>query len=78
MFKLRRRHGQTRNPVPFLPLAIQHVHAEQVDLTELSLEELLKVESIIRHPNTRSASVDAPSAVQVITREEIRLHGWRT
>lgn len=61
----------------FLAFATQHAQSAQVDLTELSLEELLniKVSSASKY-SQRSA--DAPSAVQVITRDEIELHGWRT
>ncbi len=60
-----------------LALAIPNARAEQVDLTELSLEQLMQVDvtSASKH---LQRSGDAPSAVQVISREDIRLHGWRT
>jgi outer membrane receptor for ferrienterochelin and colicin len=75
MFKSR--HGQSRLAILFLCfIAFPHAHAEQVDLTDLSLEQLLNVE-VSSASKYSQRSVDAPSAVQVITREEIRLHGWR-
>jgi iron complex outermembrane receptor protein len=47
------------------------------DLSGLSIEELMDVEvvSASRHEQSQAA---APSAVSVITADEIRLHGWRT
>lgn len=60
-----------------LGFVTQDIQAAQADLTDLSLEQLLQVEvsSASKHlQNTR----DAPSAVQVISREDIRLQGWRT
>lgn len=61
----------------FLTLAAQTVRAEQADLTELSLEQLLDVKVTSASKFEQNASA-APSAVQVITHEQIRLHGWRT
>lgn len=58
-------------------VSAQTVRAEQADLTELSLEQLMQVEVTSASKHLQS-SKDAPSAVQVITREDIRLHGWRT
>jgi outer membrane receptor protein involved in Fe transport len=55
----------------------QHARAEQTDLTELSLEQLLTVE-VSSASKYSQPTGDAPSAVQVINREDIRLHGWRT
>ena len=57
--------------------ASQDVRGAAVDLTELSLEQLLTVEVSSASKHLQRAG-DAPSAVQVISREEIRLHGWRT
>lgn len=47
------------------------------DLSELSLEELMKVEvsSASKFPQSTS---HAPSAVQVLTADDIRRHGWNT
>lgn len=58
-------------------LTLQSAQAEPVDLSELSLEQLLdvKVTSACKYEQRTS---DAPSAVQIITREEISRHGWRT
>lgn len=47
------------------------------DLASLSLEQLLQVEVSSASRFDQQAS-QAPSAVQVITAEQIRLHGWRT
>ena len=60
-----------------LGLAALPVRAEQTDLTDLSLEQLLTVEVTSASKYTQR-TVDAPSAVQIISREDIRLHGWRT
>ena len=51
--------------------------AANEDFTDLSLEQLMEVKVISASKFNQSAS-NAPSAVQVITREEIRRHGWRT
>lgn len=58
-------------------LAVQYAQAEELDLTELSLEQLLEVKVTSASKYEQRAS-DAPSAVQVISREEIERHGWRT
>ncbi|GAB3317074.1 TonB-dependent receptor plug domain-containing protein [Luteimonas notoginsengisoli] len=47
------------------------------NLASLSLEQLLQVEVSSASRFDQQAS-QAPSAVQVITGEQIRLHGWRT
>ena len=49
----------------------------QVDLADLSIEQLLQV-TVVSASKFEQRGRDAPSAVQVITREEIRRHGWRT
>ena len=53
------------------------VAAAAHDLTELPLEDLLKVEvvSASKYPQAGAA---APSAVTVVSREDIRRFGWRT
>lgn len=48
----------------------------QTDLTELSLEQLLNIDIVSASHFTQKAS-DAPSAVTVISNEEIRQYGWR-
>ena len=48
-----------------------------VDLTELSLEQLLSVE-IISASRLGQKSSQAPSAVSVLTASDIRTFGWRT
>lgn len=55
----------------------QLARAAQADLTELSLEQLLTVE-VSSASKYSQPTGEAPSAVQVISREDIRLHGWRT
>ena len=47
------------------------------DLTDLSLEDLMKIEVSSASKFTQSSS-HAPSAVQVLTAEDIRRHGWAT
>jgi outer membrane receptor for ferrienterochelin and colicin len=58
-------------------LAVQTAQADELDLTELSLEQLLEVKVTSASKYEQRAS-EAPSAVQVISREEIERHGWRT
>ena len=60
-----------------LGFAAQPAQAAAVDLTELSLEQLLAVE-VSSASKYSQRTADAPSAVQIISREDIRLHGWRT
>jgi outer membrane receptor protein involved in Fe transport len=57
--------------------AAQDTQSTQVDLTGLTLEQLLTVEVSSASKYSQPSS-EAPSAVQVISREEIQLHGWRT
>jgi len=57
--------------------AAKAAQADVTDLTELSLEQLMQVE-VSSASKYMQRSSDAPSAIQVITREEIQLHGWRT
>ncbi len=55
----------------------QSAQSAQIDLTELSLEQLLTIE-ISSATKYSQRSIDAPSAVQVISRDDIQLHGWHT
>jgi iron complex outermembrane receptor protein len=72
------RHWRCKFAITILfTFAAQTVQAEQPDLTELSLEQLLDVKVSSASKFEQRAS-DAPSAVQVISREEIEQHGWRT
>jgi iron complex outermembrane receptor protein len=57
--------------------SMQAAHAEQIDLSQLSLEQLLEVNVAAASKYEQRIS-DAPSAVQVISREDIKRHGWRT
>jgi outer membrane receptor protein involved in Fe transport len=77
MFTLRHLRGEFTLLVFVLVLVPLRAQATPVDLTELSLEQLLTVEVSSASKHLQRAG-DAPSAVQVISREEIRLHGWRT
>jgi iron complex outermembrane receptor protein len=63
----------------FLLLAGTTAHAEpsDQDLTALSLEELMKVKVVSASRHVEDAKV-APSAVTVITADEISRYGWRT
>lgn len=60
--------------VALLPFAAT---AASPDLTDLPLEDLLRIE-ITSASKFSQAPREAPSAVQVISAEEIRRHGWRT
>lgn len=57
--------------------AAQNLGAAQLDLSELSLEQLLDVKVTSASKFEQRASA-APSAVQVINREDIERYGWRT
>src|SRR3984957_8293228 len=57
-----------------LPAAAQETTK---DLTELSLEDLMKVEVYSASKHLQNAS-DAPSSVTVVTADEIQKHGYRT
>lgn len=61
----------------FFIFSVQATHAAQLDLTELPLEQLLEVNVTAASKFEQRVS-DAPSAVQIINREEIERHGWRT
>jgi iron complex outermembrane receptor protein len=60
-----------------LTCAAQTAQAADADLDELSLEQLLEVK-VVSASKFEQRGRDAPSAVQVISREEIQRHGWRT
>ena len=60
-----------------LALTAQVTQAAEVDLADLSLEQLLEVK-IVSASKFAQRGRDAPAAVQVISGEEIRRHGWRT
>lgn len=55
----------------------QTAHSAQLDLSDLSLEQLLEV-NVSSASKFEQRAADAPSAVQVISREDIRRYGWRT
>ena len=52
--------------------------AKVPDVSELSIEELLQVEIVTSASKFSQKITEAPSAVRVITAEEIRRYGWRT
>lgn len=56
------------------------VTAPQADLTELSLEDLsnLKVQQVYGASKHNQATTEAPSAVSIVTREDIQEFGYRT
>ena len=60
-----------------LTWAAQTSQAAEADLDDLSLEQLLDVK-VVSASKFEQLGRDAPSAVQVISREEIQRHGWRT
>ncbi|HEY0963466.1 MAG TPA: TonB-dependent receptor [Pseudomonadales bacterium] len=51
--------------------------AAAADLTDLSLESLLETR-VTSASKYEQALIDVPAAVSVITRDEIRVYGWRT
>lgn len=51
--------------------------SDSEDLTDLSLEDLMKV-VVVSASKFPQSSTQAPSAVQVLSAEDIRLNGWRT
>lgn len=53
------------------------LYAEQIDLTDYSIEQLLEV-SVSAASKYEQNFTDAPSAVQVISSEDIKRNGWRT
>ncbi len=60
-----------------LGLTAQNIRADQIDLSELSLEQLMDVKVTSASKFEQRASA-APAAVQVISREDIERYGWRT
>ena len=74
-------------PIPFALIALfcsnmvfaqlVHTASDSEDLTDLSLEDLMKV-VVVSASKFSQSSTQAPSAVQVLTAEDIRLNGWRT
>ena len=60
-----------------LTWAAQAGQVAQADLDDLSLEQLLEVK-VVSASKFEQRGRDAPSAVQVIGREELQRHGWRT
>jgi len=58
-------------------ISVRAAQAEQIDLAELSLEQLLDV-NVSAASKYEQRATDAPSAVQVISREDMKRHGWRT
>jgi iron complex outermembrane receptor protein len=63
--------------VALLCAGLQHRALAAQELTELSLEQLLDVPIVSASKFAQKVS-EAPSAVTVITRDDIRQYGWRT
>jgi len=76
MFSIKTKYSKILITMASVSFAL-YAQAEPVDFTELSLEQLLEVKVTSASKYEQRAS-DAPSAVQVITREEIERHGWHT
>ena len=76
MFSISQRHGKLAILILF-GFAVQETWGAPVDLTELSLEQLLTVQ-VSSASKFAQHTRDAPSAVQVINGEDIRTNGWRT
>ena len=60
-----------------LTISAHSAYSGQMDLSELSLEQLLEV-NVYTASKYEQRVADAPSAVQVISREDIKRNGWRT
>lgn len=73
--------NHARKPLPvtlfFLSLAATALHAQTSDLTEVRFEDLAALQVSSASKFVQSAR-EAPSAVEVVSREDIRRHGWRT
>jgi outer membrane receptor protein involved in Fe transport len=72
------RHSRLAAALLLLGAVAPGLHAQDVaDLAALSLEDLLDLEIVTASRFGQRIS-QAPSAVQVITADDIRAHGWRT
>lgn len=78
MYRSKPRHGAHPWRATLLALALAQgaAHAE-TDLTQLPLERLLEMR-VIAASSYEQAAAEAPSAVSVVTAEEIRNRGYRT
>lgn len=59
-----------------LLLLMAYAHAQTSDLTEISFEDLASIQVSSASKFSQSTR-EAPSSVELITREDIRRHGWR-
>ncbi len=48
------------------------------DLTQLSLEDLVKVEVVVAASKSEQKATEAPASISIITSQEIRAQGYRT
>lgn len=64
----------------FLFLGQENACAEEMpsDITELSIEELMKIEVVYAASKFEQKVTEAPSSVSIITADDIRKHGYRT
>jgi iron complex outermembrane receptor protein len=53
-------------------------HAKTADVSEMSLEQLLEVEIVSSASKMPQKASETPSAVRVITAQDIRHYGWQT
>jgi iron complex outermembrane receptor protein len=66
---------------PFLPCSYaRSIDSEKIDLTELSLEQLMeiKVAKVVSASRFEQRVTEAPASVTIITADEIRKFGYRT
>jgi outer membrane receptor for ferrienterochelin and colicins len=82
VFRMRKETSQLRTCIIFLTAVLMlnptgFLHAKEVDLTELSLEQLMDISVVSASKRSQKVSEVAASAF-VISREDIKRYGYRT
>ncbi|MCB0333236.1 MAG: TonB-dependent receptor, partial [Bdellovibrionales bacterium] len=62
----------------YLACAVSSASAQETDLMDLNLEDLLKVEVVSSASRYEQSLSDAPSSVTIVTRKDIQTFGYRT
>ncbi|HTC20163.1 MAG TPA: hypothetical protein VK859_04900, partial [bacterium] len=71
--------AQELSPTPSpIPQASPTPSAGQPDLTQLSLEDLAKVEIVFAASKSEQKATEAPASISIITSQQIRAQGYRT
>jgi iron complex outermembrane receptor protein len=66
----------TPSPVPGATPQLSPANEE--DLTQLSLEDLVKVEVVVAASKSEEKATEAPASISIITSQQIRAQGYRT